>query len=721
MPEITVEVTPEGRDRARLPDCFTPGATLLQWLHQRGELEEIRQRLLVQRQGGYCAVDVIAFLIMFFSAGEGSMRGCAEHMRTWRRHIAGPIGLRSLPHQSSVSRFCSAIGDGALRSQWQRLLFDACDGYNVLKHPSTGHYDAEGVRWDVFDFDPSTLAIRQRGLPSDDETPEAQRRAMETAPGYPGRHRGETMLSRMLLRHSGSGLWLNVEVHPGNGDIRGSFERSIQTTASICRQSTPSQLRGIVRCDGAHGHVPYIAACQEAGLDIVTRISHYGLFEREDIAHHLANAVWTSVSDSTSGPRRQAAELGEVTLAPDKKTRRKDGQPYEPVTARVIATRAHTDNGNGAGVVIDGMLHELFATTLSPSSWPTEDVASLYLGRSDIENAIEQAHELCNLGRIYSFHLPGQEFITAIGLMVYNLQTTIGTQIAGLPKVVPEPPPRTSKNSPTNSNHAETSNDAAASAELRKAEVKLGKLMDTLDWDTITVSLQPAWQRPQGWPYLCCPRGHLLKPNRPGRHASNKNPRLYFQIPHAKCNACPASDECEVGSASNRRISTTVSSEFAEYADAAVIELRTAQESVPQKTIETKPRQAHSEPQQKNRQGKGFASLWTPLDPPEQSPMFDMQVPLFLPAQARKVAQIALSHLDLFVTCNIPTPPNKPRLVAASKKEKSKRRKSWSERLRYNDLPNEAQVNLRVAVDADNDWAMALYQSGGPAQLEQAA
>jgi predicted neuraminidase len=101
--------------------------------------------------------------------------------------------------------------------------------------------------------------------------------------------------------------------------------------------------------------------------------------------------------------------------------------------------------------------------------------------------------------------------------------------------------------------------------------------------------------------------------------------------------------------------------------------------------------------------------------------MYDMQVPLFLPAEARKVAQIALSHLDLFVTCNIPTPPNKPRLVAASKKEKSKRRKSWSERLRYNDLPNEAQVNLRVAVDADNAWAMALYQSCGATQLEQAA
>ena len=187
MPEITVEVTPQGRNRSRLPDFLTPGATLLQWLYQRGRLEEIRQKLRVQRQGGYCTVDVIAFLVTFFCAGCRSMRECAEQMQPWRQHIAGPIGLKSLPHQSSVSRFCSAVRDGELRSQWQHLLFDACDGYSVLKEPSTGHCDAEGVRWDVFDFDPSTLAVRQRGLPSDSETPEARRRAAETAPGYPGR------------------------------------------------------------------------------------------------------------------------------------------------------------------------------------------------------------------------------------------------------------------------------------------------------------------------------------------------------------------------------------------------------------------------------------------------------------------------------------------------------------------------------------------------------
>jgi len=721
MPEITVEVTPEGRNRSRLPDCFTPGATLLQWLYQRGRLEEIRQTLRVQRQGGYCTVDVIAFLVTFFSAGGESMRECAEEMQPWRQQIAGPIGLKSLPHQSSVSRFCSAVRDGELRSQWQRLLFDACDGYSVLKQPSTGHCDADGVRWDVFDFDPSTLAVRQRGLPSDSETPEAQRRAAETAPGYPGRHRGETMLSRMLLRHSGSGLWLGVEVHPGNGDIRGAFERSVQTTASICKQATPSKLRGIVRCDGAHGHVPYITACQEAGLDIVTRISHYGLFEREDIQHHLASAVWTPVSDSTSGPRREAAELGEVTLTPDKSTRRKDGKPYEPVKARVIATRAYTDNDKGAGIVLNGMLHELFATTLSPSPWPPEDVATLYLARSDIENAIEQAHELCNLGRIYSYHLPGQEFITAVGLMVYNLQTTIGTQIAGSPETVPEQSLRTSTNTPDTPDNADISNAMVPAIELRKAENKLGQLMDTLDWDAITGPLQPAWQRPHGWPYLCCPRGNLLKPNRPGTHASNKNPRLYLQIPHAKCNVCAASDECEVGSASNRRISTTVSPEFAEYADAAVVELRKAQNKVPKETTEAEPKQTRPAIQQKNRQGKGFTALWTPSAPPAQRPMFDMQVPLFLPAEARKVARCALSRIEIFVTCDIPTPPNKPRLVASDKKEKSKRRKSWSERLRYNDLPNNAQVNLRVAIEPDNAWAMALYQSGGQTQLEQAA
>ena len=290
----------------------------------------------MRRQGGYCALDVIVFLISFFASGVSGLRGFAEFMRPWRKQMAAPIGLASMPHQSSVSRFLGAVKEGELRNEWGWLLFDACDGKSLLGHPSTGHHDALGCRWDVFDFDPAVLAIRQRGLSRAVDAPEGERRASQAQPGHSGRHRGEVTISRMLLRHGGSGLWAGVEVHPGNGDIRGAFERAAQSVAMICERADMDKARAIMRCDGAHGHVPYFHACQEAGVAIVTRLSHYGFFEREDIQRQLANAIWRQVADSTSGPRREAVDVGTVALRPSKTTRKRDGSPFADIAVQIV-------------------------------------------------------------------------------------------------------------------------------------------------------------------------------------------------------------------------------------------------------------------------------------------------------------------------------------------------------------------------------------------------
>ena len=435
MPQRTTRVTVAREGKARLPDDLVPGAVMLEWLNKNGKVEQFAERFRVVRQGGYCARDVIVFLVPYFASGCGSLRGFAEFIRPWRARLAAPVGLRTMPHQSSVSRFCRAVGADTLRAgdgSW--LLLDACAGADLLGHASTGHRDACGQRWDVFDFDPAVLCIRQRGLPQYQDAPDGRRRSEQAVPGYGGRHRGEVTVSRMLLRHSGSGLWLNCEVHPGNGDLRGAFQRCVQTVASVCDRTGIERERAIVRCDGGFGHVPYVAFCEQHNLAFLTRLSHYGLFERDEIKKHLAQALWCRVEDSKSGPLREAADLGEVTLLPAARTRKADGAPFDPVKVRVVASRAHTDNDNGAGVLIDGKLHELYGTTLRPDGWPPEDVVSLYSARADIENGINQAQQLCGLDRILSHHIPGQELLTTVGLFVYNLQTVLGAKIEGLPE-----------------------------------------------------------------------------------------------------------------------------------------------------------------------------------------------------------------------------------------------------------------------------------------------
>ena len=164
-----------------------------------------------------------------------------------------------------------------------------------------------------------------------------------------------------------------------------------------------------------------VALCEENDLAFVTRLSHYGLFERDEIEKHLSQTIWRRVQDSMSGPFREGADLGDVTLMPAPQTRKTDGTKFDPVRVRVVASRICTDNDNGAGILMGGQLHELFGTSLRPDGWPPEDVVSLYSGRADIENGINQAHQLCDLGRVLSHHIPGQERMTTVGLFVYNL------------------------------------------------------------------------------------------------------------------------------------------------------------------------------------------------------------------------------------------------------------------------------------------------------------
>jgi hypothetical protein len=785
----------------RLPDMLIPGAVLLEWLSQNGHIERFAKHFRVVRQGGYCARDMIVFLVLYFASRCRSLGRFAEFLRPWRAQLAAPVGLRSMPHQSSVSRFCRAVEANTLRetsaSSW--LLFDVCGGAELLRHPSTGHRDAIGRRWDVFDFDPSVLSIRQRGLPHYHDVPDGRRRSEQAVPGYTGRHRGEVTISRMLLRHSGSGLWLNCEVHPGNGDLRGAFERCAQTVASVCDSTGIERERAILRCDGAFGSVPYVALCEEHDLAFVTRLSHYGLFERDEIEEHLAQATWRRAQDSMSGPLREAAELGEVTLIPAPKTRKADGTQFGPVKVRVVTSRTYTDNDNGAGILIGGKLYELFGTSLRPDGWPPEDVVSLYSGRADIENGINQAHQLCDLDRVLSHHIPGQELMTTVGLFVYNLQTVLGTKIEGMPGDIaaqtqrtrsPEEQPRntTSEDPPTSCDavapsgrpratsvqlgdepsdaspsqsslpedevvtpHAAEQHgapgdrketrriqdglqrDATADREdmqhdtaprseqtrppqcaVESATAELGKTLDELDWKRILNRLDDGWKRPSGKPFLVCPEGRPLSPLRPEHdHSRPLRRRLVLLASRSDCRPCPRYRAC-AEPRMERRIRTCITVEQANRIDRAIVQLRHAKKEDRARRCTQKsqdPKLRTTPEQKKPRHSKGYALPWQPLSEQSTQPRFELQTPLFLSAEARRVAREEFGRIEIEVSVTSPAPTPGPRLVAVSTSQRQCRRQSWQQRHRYNALSDEARVDVRANVTKRGAWVAALYQA----------
>jgi len=188
MARPTLSVTYTEPDTARLPDRFTEGVAILYALHQRGFLDEVGERLLIRRQGGYCGLDAFLFLLLYFSAGANTaVSAIDKKLRPHNHDIAALFGRASLTSSSSVGRALKRVEVNLLRPIAPWLLAGVAQIDELLTHPTAQSYDANGQPWHLFDLDPTVTTIRQRALPVADDLPEPMRRADDTgAPGHMG-------------------------------------------------------------------------------------------------------------------------------------------------------------------------------------------------------------------------------------------------------------------------------------------------------------------------------------------------------------------------------------------------------------------------------------------------------------------------------------------------------------------------------------------------------
>lgn len=431
----------------RLPDWAAEGAVIVEWLDENGLLDGLGERLRIQREGGYVGLDLVLFLLFFFTAGvPGGLKGFNERAAPHRRQLAGLGDRRRFASRSSVSRVLGAVETrhGEELAEW--LLFDGCGASSVMEHPSTKTLDTHGEAWQVFDLDPTTTVLRQRALPEGEDLPAPRRRSNEAAPGYTGRKRGDVQLSRMTLQHAGSALWLGLWLAPGNGDWRRHSEAAVETVGAVCDKLHHARERALVRVDGAGGNVPFIAKCQEVGVCYLTRWSQYGVLDEAALREHLNSASWFDVVDSRSGPRRQAAEIGTMELQPADSTRRADGSSYSTVRSRLVVSRFRAkdaDKKRGTGILIGGWQYELYATDLAPEAWPAPEVVTTYYGRTGEENRFAQEDRELGLDRIFSYNVAGQQLANLVGLFVWNLRICRGMELANPPGRLPPQGART--------------------------------------------------------------------------------------------------------------------------------------------------------------------------------------------------------------------------------------------------------------------------------------
>jgi hypothetical protein len=721
----------------RLPDWASTGVVIIEWLHRQGLWAEVTDRLKVQREGGYAGIDAFMFLTYYFTSGlDVGVKEFSEQAREHHKQLAAVGDRQRLPTQSSMSRILAAVETERARTFGSWLLREAPGVIDVLQHPSVLTRDAMGAGWHIFDWDPTVTTLRQRALPVIDGTPDGRRRSADLAePGYSGRKRGDVQFSRATLQHAGSGLWLGIEMAPGNGAQRAAFQSGIQQVVATCEHAEVPLDRVILRADGVAGNVPHITACVEGGVHYITRLAHYQLLQDKNVVGHLNEAAWFEVPSSGSGPVRQAADLGRVFLEPAPDSVKADGSVFEPIETRIVVSRFPCfEDGRGAGVTLDGWHYELYGTDLSPEAWPEAEIVAGYYGRCGQENRFLQEDRELGLDRIFSYHLPGQQLATLIGLFVWNFFICRGMELARPPEDLPEQPieecspvpetPRLPEVGPaepaapndavvadgtSRANTERSSSADAAPAPSSDAEPPsaandswppgtarpfLMAKLDEVDWERV-LDKHGDWEWTAELGGLLCPADALL----PFVRVENVGSRIRarFKADWGTCDSCEFRRTCTRSDDPQYRkdVRLTIPSPHAEPLLAiwsnAASELRTS------KSRSKRQYNARTRWRQRSPIWRIKPLSWQPPDEPLARSMFAVAPPMLLPAELRKISRRITRRIEVHVS--IEPPAAQPKLspvLAYSAAERQKRRLSWEERLRWNALPEDARVETQL-------------------------
>jgi hypothetical protein len=507
-------------DKARVPSIFREGALMLQRLATRGVLQDIAERVRVDRQGGFSGIDGLVFLLLYYTGCAHQKLRAVDVMDRDAKVRLGAVADRdTVMSQSSVSRLLAAVEEAEVGRFIHWLLLEATGVKDVLRSAVAQVVDAQGVPVRVLAFDPVRLGVRLRGLPEGEDLPTPSRRARRIgAPGRLGRKRGEAVWSAGMLEDLGTGAVLDVQIHPGNGPGRSMLQRAVEKVLATLESLGEPIARAILVADGEFGTVPYLSMVIDAGLPYVSRGARYELLKDPVIWERLRNARWERVHDSKSGPVRYAADVGTVRIPPGVNTRRDDGTPYKPVDVRLVVSRySATEDAPGCGKQIDEHRYELFVAVGVPaSSFPGAELVALFYARCGQECSFQQHQKDLGVQRLIAMNPGGQLFAWAVAFFVWNLRLAAGVQLSAPLPARAAPARRVVElGSPPDlpSHLAEAASEPVATA---SAAPDKGDLVSTVgDLDTVLAGLR--WsdllRRRQGWSWdggLRTPDGLLL-------------------------------------------------------------------------------------------------------------------------------------------------------------------------------------------------------------------
>jgi len=428
------KVTFKERSPEQLPEILSETALLGRRLEASGFLSECERRLLLSRGNGYGTRALVAGLLLMGSSGLGQAASCAA-ARGCGPSLAACFALDEWISQSSLSRVLASLRPREVRVFADWLLgFESLGLTAIERSTRCMHRDTKGLSWLTGDADGRVNAIRQRGLPEDEESPEPSRRVDEiAAPGYPGRKRGETQVHSMVVQLAGSARFVGVRNGPGNGDHRNDVRWACQRFALAAKALGHPLERAVLRFDGKSVGPVTFEYAHEAGIKVLARWSDYGILYRPEMQECLAAEPWSPVPDSGGEPHRSARELCVQNVRFWSSASTDEPEQLVQLSIRLVVSRFRLgEKGKrGAGHEMNGWQYEIFATQCDAGDWPAGELVALYYGRSAQENRFEQMDKEMGKLRLVSTTPAGQEMAQAMELFLWNLRTTIGFEVAG--------------------------------------------------------------------------------------------------------------------------------------------------------------------------------------------------------------------------------------------------------------------------------------------------
>ncbi len=345
--------------------------------------------------------------------------------------------------------------------------------------------------------------------------------------GYQGRKRGEVVRTRTTILQTHTHQLMGTYGGPGNGDYRGELTRACLVALSYAAKHHLAASQILIRLDGEYGNAAVVIQVLSTGLGLIGRCRDYGLLDRAEVLAVLAQLPVARSTHAESGMVRDLYDCPEVFLR----------GPAGPHVRLIVATHPATGTAHRIGTKRDGIVYELFVTTLTAPAFSTTDVLDLYLHRGSFETVLADEDVEQDLDRWCSHTPCGQEFWQIIGQWVWNFRLELGQHLSPTP-------PRTTEFSPAN--EPEVASEPEVANEPEVASEPEAVVYGPPQWAhrSFTGGFPGSAFTQQPDSTLLCPAGHTLYPQerRPERDGSL---RVLYAARIGDCRTCLLRARCQ--------------------------------------------------------------------------------------------------------------------------------------------------------------------------------